>query len=138
MRFQLKFKRNKLIQGDGRHNCCGGSLVESLARTLAAPNYSKLVARLVGSVPDYPQLMSVYWRFYILPRRKTIRGVLERAQSEGLIRKDSDPEILLDLIGGAVMYHLLVRPRRHIGEEIRRYLYKVLRELGLTGTGKGI
>ncbi len=106
-------------------------LVDALAETVAAPDYRKLMARLAGSVPSCPDLMRAYWNNYLVPRRKMVRGLLERARAQVLLREDSDPEILLDLIGGAIMYHLLIRPGERTAREMRGYLFKVLRELGL-------
>lgn len=107
------------------------SLIEALVATVTAPNYRKLAARLVGSVTDYPKLMSVYWRVYLLPRRKVIRGVLERAQADGLINRNHDPEILLDLIGGAIMYQLLVRPGERSTLALRKCLREVVKAFGV-------
>ena len=109
-------------------------LVDALAETVTAPGYRKLMARLAGSVPSCPDLMSAYWNNYLVPRRKMVAGLLERARAQGLLREDSDPEILLDLIGGAIMYHLLIRPGQRTGREMRVYLFKALRELGLDDT----
>jgi AcrR family transcriptional regulator len=109
-------------------------LVDALTQTLTAPNYRKLAARLIGSAPSCPELMTVYWNRHVVQRRELIGKILERARAEGLIRKNSDPEILLDLMGGAILYHLLVRPGARSRREMRRYLRKVLRELGLAGT----
>ena len=109
-------------------------LVDALAETVTAPDYRKLMARLAGSVPSCPALMSTYWNNYLVPRRQMVRGLLERARVRGLLREDSDPEILLDLIGGAIMYHLLIRPGERTAREMRAYLFKVLGELGLGDT----
>jgi AcrR family transcriptional regulator len=107
-------------------------LVDALAESLSTPGYKELAARLIGSVPNSPELMAVYWNSYMAPRREIIGNVLQKARAEGLIRKDSDPEILLDLVGGAIIYHLLVRPGVRTAREMRAYLLKVLRELGLS------
>lgn len=109
-------------------------LVDQLAETLTQPDYRKLMARLAGSVPSCPELMSTYWDNYMVPRREIVRRLLERARAEGLLRADSDPGILLDLIGGAIMYHLLIRPGERTAREMRAYLFKLLRELGFGGT----
>ena len=109
-------------------------LVDALAETVTAPGYRKLMARLAGSVPSCPDLMSTYWSNYLEPRRQMVRGLLERARAQGSLREDSDPEILLDLIGGAIMYHLLIRPGERTARQMRVYLFKVLGELGLSGT----
>jgi hypothetical protein len=47
---------------------------------------------------------------------------------------DADPEILLDLISGAIVYHVLIRPGKRTAEEMQDYLQRVLRELGLVET----
>ncbi len=53
-------------------------LVDALAETVTAPDYRNLMARLAGSVPSCPDLMSTYWNNYLVPRRKLVRGILER------------------------------------------------------------
>jgi len=109
----------------------GERLAEALVETVTTPNYRKVVARLVGSLPSCPELMEVYWEMYVLPRREMVRQILERARAAGLIPQDADAETLLDLIGGAIMYHVLIRPGEHMRAEVRAYLLKVLKELGL-------
>jgi AcrR family transcriptional regulator len=109
-------------------------VIRALAETLVAPGYLKIMARLVGSVPNHPELMSAYWHSYLAPRRTIAAKLLENAQAGGLVRQDADPEILLDLIGGAVMYHLLVRQGERSKGRLHAYLIKVFRELGLADT----
>jgi len=41
--------------------------------------------------------------------------------------------MLLDLIGGALMHHLLVRPGERTTDELRAYQLSVLGELGVMG-----
>jgi AcrR family transcriptional regulator len=106
-------------------------VIRALAETLAAPDYLKIIARLAGSIPDHPELMSTYWHSYLAPRRNIAAKLLEDARAEGLIRQDADAEILLDLIGGAVMYYLLVRQGERSKGRLHAYLIKVFRELGL-------
>jgi AcrR family transcriptional regulator len=109
----------------------GQRLAEAIVETVTAFDYRKIVARLVGSVPEYPELMTVYWNHYILPRRDMARQILERARNVGLVPADRDTEMVLDLIGGAIMYHLLIRPGHRSKAEIRTYLLRVFREIGL-------
>jgi len=112
-------------------------LVDALCQTLAAPTFRMLVARLVGAAADHPELMSVYWRVHMAPRRGAIVQVLERARAEGLIRPNANPEIVLDLISGALMHHLLMRPGERSADELRAYLLDVLGELGITESDRG-
>ncbi len=109
-------------------------LIDAAAAVFAAPDYRSLVARLIGSVPDHPELMSVYWREYLVPRREAMVALLERARSERLIRDDVNPNLVLDLIGGAVMHELLVRPGRRSSAELRAYLHKVIHAIGIEVT----
>jgi len=102
-------------------------LIDALAATFTSPGYKKLAARLIGSVPNNPELMAVYWRDYLLPRRRLVRGLLE-----GVVRAKREPEIILDLISGAIIHHLLVRPGERTRAEIHLYLARVLNELGLS------
>ncbi len=103
-------------------------LIAALAATFARPEYKKLVARLIGSVPNNPELMAAYWRDYLLPRRRLVRGLLESVICDG-----HQSEIILDLISGAMIHHLFVRPGERTRAEIHSYLARVLGELGLTG-----
>jgi AcrR family transcriptional regulator len=111
-------------------------LADALAEMFTRPEFGKVAARLIGSVPTCPELMETYWDSYIAPRRKIIGCLMEQARTEGLIRADADPELLMDLISGAIMHHALLRPGRRTGEEMRSYLLSVLRELGLDGHAK--
>jgi AcrR family transcriptional regulator len=104
-------------------------LVKALSNVLTAPGFRRVMARLIGSVPDHPELMSAYWDAYLAPRRQAIQRLLERARSEGLIRTGANLEILLDLISGALMHHLLVRPGKHSAGEVEKYLDDLLAEL---------
>jgi len=111
-------------------------LIDALAEAFTRPEFRKIAARLLGSVPANPKLMETYWSSYLAPRRRLIAGVLEQAQREGLIRPDADRELLMDLISGAVVHHTLMRPGRRTVEEMRTYLMSVLRELGLTADAR--
>jgi AcrR family transcriptional regulator len=102
------------------------SLIDALAATFTSPDYKKLAARLIGSVPNNPELMAAYWRDYLLPRRSLVRGLLE-----GVVRAKREPEIILDLISGAIIHHLFVRPGERTRAEMRSYLARVLDELRL-------
>ena len=106
-------------------------VVDALADTVSSPRYRQMVARLIGSVPDQPDLMAIYLRTYLMPRRKVAADALELARAKGLVREDADGEILLDLISGAIIYRLFLYPGDYSERDIRTYLRKVLKELQL-------
>jgi AcrR family transcriptional regulator len=101
-------------------------LIDALAAIFTQPGYTKLAARLIGSVPSHPELMAVYWRDYLLPRRELVRTLLR-----GVVDEARNVDLVLDLISGAIVHHLLVRPGHRTRAEMRTYLMRLLRELGL-------
>jgi AcrR family transcriptional regulator len=108
-------------------------LLEALAETFTSPAYRQLAARLIGSVPNHPELMEVYWKEYLLPRRQLVCELLKRILPAG-----RDPEIVLDLLSGAFVHYLFIQPgaRTHAG--MRAYLERVLRELGLSRSSENV
>jgi AcrR family transcriptional regulator len=107
------------------------SLINALAGTATSTNYRKMVARLIGSIPDQPKLMEIYFRTYLGPRRKIAADAFELARTQGLIREDADREIVLDLVAGAIIYRLLIYRGKSSEKDMRAYLHKVLHVLRL-------
>ena len=106
-------------------------LIEALAEVVTRSEYRRLAARLIGSIPSSPELMETYWNNHLLPRRSAMLNVIEAARDAGIVRPDSDPDILLDLMSGAIIHHLLVRPGKRTRSEMYAYLCRVLRELAV-------
>jgi AcrR family transcriptional regulator len=106
-------------------------LVEAAPRALAEPAARKLLARLIGSVPSHPELMSSYWNRILLPRRQAFGRILERDRALGSLPPSTDVEVLQDLIAGALLWHVMIQPGPRDAREIRSYLRRVLRQLGL-------
>jgi AcrR family transcriptional regulator len=105
-------------------------LVEA-CEVVGRPEIHKLMTRLIGSIPDYPKLMEVYRETYFLPRRHAFDRALERVRAAGLLAKEIDLEALVDMIIGAVMYHLLVSsPGDNPAEELRGHMIGLLRQAG--------
>lgn len=111
-------------------------LIEALADVVTRSEYTQLAARLIGSVPDSPELMETYWNNYLLPRRSAMVKMIESARDRGLIRQGSDPDILLDLISGAIVHHLLIKPGKRSRSEMYAYLLRVLREVAPEATAR--
>jgi AcrR family transcriptional regulator len=98
---------------------------------IARPEIRKLMARLIGSVPDSPMLIEVYRDTYYLPRRLAFVRALERVQAAGLLPKDMDLETLADMLSGALMYHLLMPPAgENPVSEFRDLMIRLLRQTG--------
>ncbi len=108
-----------------------GWLVEAAPRALARPAARKLLARLIGSVASHPELISSYWNETLLPRRQAFAKILEREHSRGSLPPSIDADVLQDLIAGALLWHVMIEPGERSAREIRSYLKRVLRQLGL-------
>ncbi len=119
------------LRESGSPRAALSSAVDALARTVSGPRYRRMVARLIGSVPDHPDLMAVYLRTHFQPRRKIAADSLELARSRGLIPKDAEGDILLDLISGAVFQRLFLHQGSSSANDMRTYLGRVLRQLRL-------
>jgi AcrR family transcriptional regulator len=105
-------------------------LVEA-CEVFAKPEIHKLMARLIGSAPDYPKLIQVYRETYYLPRRLAFVRALERAQTAGLLAKNIDLETLADMLIGALMHRLLMfSPGENSVGEFRDHTIKLLRQAG--------
>nr|ABP47474.1 transcriptional regulator, TetR family [Mycolicibacterium gilvum PYR-GCK] len=108
--------------------------IDSAAAATAAPYYRALVARVYGSAVSHPELMTVYWDRYILPRRVQATRLLERARELGTVAADTDLDVAIDMMVGAITYRVL-RPNPPDVDEMRRYLREVYRQAGLLPPG---
>jgi AcrR family transcriptional regulator len=105
-------------------------LVEA-SEVIAKPEIRKLMARLIGSSPDYPKLIEIYRETYYLPRRRAFVRALERAQSAGLLAENTDLEPLADMLIGALTHRLLVSPpEENSVSELRDHMIKLLGQAG--------
>jgi AcrR family transcriptional regulator len=105
-------------------------LVEA-CEVIAKPEIRNLMARLIGSAPDYPKLLAVYRETYYLPRRLAFVRALERVQTAGLLATNIDLETLVDMLIGALTHRLLMSsPGENSVSEFRDHMIKLLRQAG--------
>ena len=105
-------------------------LVEA-CEVIAKPEIRNLMARLIGSAPDYPKLLEVYRETYYLPRRLAFVRALERVQAAGLLATNIDLETLADMLIGALTHRLLMSaPGENSVSEFRDHMIKLLRQAG--------
>lgn len=104
--------------------------IEGAAVATSTHRYRALVARVFGSAVSHPELMARYWQRYILPRRQLAARLLERARAEGTVAADTDLDVTIDMIVGAITYRVL-QPNPPDADEMRRYLRQVYRQVGL-------
>jgi AcrR family transcriptional regulator len=102
-------------------------LVEAAA-LLGRPEIRRLLARLIGSIPDRPQLFRIYRETYYLPRRRALLRALQRAQGAGRLHETGDIELLADMLLGALVYRMLFADDAE--QSPRAYALALLRQLG--------
>ncbi len=90
-----------------------------------------LIAHLVGSGPTNPRLLQLYWATYLAPSRAAFGKILEAARDEGRAPAGLDPEIVQDMLAGALLFRFLVNPQPADLAERRAYIVRVIGQLGL-------
>jgi len=106
-------------------------MVGSMADAIAERKLAPLLAQLMGSTFSHPELFDAFWAASGAKRREGGVRLIRRAVREGLLPADADPEVIVDIIIGALFYRLLVPPRH---EDVGEYVLKVLQQVGFRPT----
>ena len=83
--------------------------VEVSVENYAHPKRGVVVTALAADLIDDPALLSSFLEDFVLPRRRVVTGLIERGIREGFIAKDRDPELMMDMWAGAVIYRGLMK-----------------------------
>jgi AcrR family transcriptional regulator len=105
-------------------------LLRGWADAIADPGRRRLLRRLYAAIDDVPQLAQSYRSMYGDTRDEARRAVFEQARDQGLLPPDTDVEVLLDVLTGAVWQHLATRPDSTTATEAEQYLRAVLHQAG--------
>jgi len=105
-------------------------LLSGWAHVLADPDRRRLLRRLYAATDDIPELAQSYRSSYGDTRDDARRAVLENARDHGQLPPDTDVDVLLDVLTGAVWQHLATRPDSTSAAETERYLRAVLHQAG--------
>jgi AcrR family transcriptional regulator len=106
-------------------------LRDTFTAALTRPQLSRLVARLIGSIPTHPDLMAVYRDEFVEPLWQAISKTLEKARKGGALPHLPDQELLRELLSGAIMYRLLMRKSIPRPKEEREWVDKLMDHLGM-------
>jgi AcrR family transcriptional regulator len=91
-----------------------GSPLESLRRNVIQgaawlqSEFGKIVVRLISDVYEDPKLRGLFLEHFFLPRRAMQLGLVKKAIDAGELRKDTDPEVLIDALQGPLYFRNLI------------------------------
>ena len=71
-------------------------------------NAALLMPRLLSEVAQDADMHAVFSAWLVEPRREALRTVLRRALDRGELRADTDPELLIDMLVGPVIYRFII------------------------------
>jgi AcrR family transcriptional regulator len=79
------------------------AMVEVMCADKADPRKARRYALLLGEGEKYPRLMARYKETVVQPRRDAMRAVIRRGTQTGELRADTDVEIAMLSLTGAIM-----------------------------------
>jgi AcrR family transcriptional regulator len=79
-----------------------------LQATFFCGKYGRIIKALLGEAQFDRELADAFRERWIEPRREMVRGVLQRAVTEGDLRKDVDFQTAIDLFYGPIYYRLQI------------------------------
>jgi AcrR family transcriptional regulator len=110
-------------------------LLTGWASALADPRQRRLLRRLYGAIDDHPELARAYRTRLGEHRDRARRDVLARAHDRGQLPPGTRPDVLLDILTGAVWQHLVSRPDTSTAAEVEQFLRAVLHQAGYRPEG---
>jgi AcrR family transcriptional regulator len=67
-----------------------------------------LMPRLLSEVTGDPEMHALFHEHLVEPRRRVVRGIVERAKGRGEIRSDVDTDVAVDLMVGPFIYRMII------------------------------
>jgi AcrR family transcriptional regulator len=67
-----------------------------------------LMPRLLSEVVNDPEMHALFSEHLVEPRRRVVRGIVERAKARGDIRADVDTNVAVDVMVGPMIYRLII------------------------------
>lgn len=87
------------------------ALVRSSAEIIAGTDTGRLLPSMLGASSAHPEVREALGRFSASRRSPSVE-VLKRGIERGELRAGTDPDVVADLLVGAVIYRILVRGGR--------------------------
>lgn len=121
----------RLAEEDGSPRPAIERLVDIWVELTSREDFRVLLARLIGSAQDQPELLRIYWEHHILPRRESVKPALRAMRAAGVLPTEGDDDVLLDIMAGTVMYRMLVHPAPPTETELRAHIRAIMASVGV-------
>lgn len=105
-------------------------MVHDMASYLSRPRHRRMLRRLYGAVDDHPELLRSYRDSQGGRRASAELATLARARDEGRLPPDTNPEILQQILNGAILHHLGAYPDTVTAADISAFFIAVLKQTG--------
>ena len=77
-------------------------ILENFSRSLTRPNGMALVGTVLAEEPHNPELLRLFRERLVVPRRRMLGEVLDRAKARGLLSPKADIEVAVTMMAGAI------------------------------------
>lgn len=89
-----------------------GDLIAAVEVTMAnylRPHEGLLISALAADIADDPALLESFRDTFIRPRRDVVAALISRGVEDGQLPADVDPELVMDMWAGALLYRGLFK-----------------------------
>jgi len=104
--------------------------VENVPRQMLNPLYRSL-SRSVLALHEKSELKAIYSEAVLRPRRAAFSNMIRRARAAGSLPDGLDPELIQDMLTGALLHQILFDPADQTEQQLRDYVIRLLTGLGL-------
>lgn len=80
----------------------------SLQWMLDEPLTQALTLRILGEVAGRPEWARDYFTDSFRPNLDALEGMIDRARARGELRPEADTQLVMEIIGGPIAYHMLI------------------------------
>lgn len=107
-------------------------LFQRLTAAAASDPFSVGLLRQVLALENDSPIKRAYWSTVVEPRREVFAKMILAARKSGELPPGPDPEMVQDLLAGAIAYRLLMHPGRLDEQQAERYISRLLGALSLS------
>jgi AcrR family transcriptional regulator len=104
--------------------------VENVPRQMLNPLYRNL-SRSVLALGETSELKAIYSDAVLRPRREAFSKMIRRARRAGALPDGLNPDLIQDMLSGALLHRNLLEPAGETEDQLRKYIRRLLRGLGL-------